>query len=680
MESVAAVFQRHLAGRVAERNGSGRNEVDALVEQLLEIMQAEQAPEHELGLITEAMINDQATGSGYAARRYPIWTAPLPPEVVLAELFDRRTQQISSWLTAPVGMLDLPAEARQQPCVLDLAKLHGNILVLGSARSGKTTFIRTLALSLAASHSPADLWIYVIDPSGSGCGLAAPVSRFGRDHGDGLRLCHLADAFTPQQSSKVDRLLIELQDQIRQRQVLILKAGVDTLAQLREQPAQKLGSLPPGIVVIVDNIAELAAAQPECIETLKGLLRDARKCGITLVVTGYSWREVSSIQNNFETRIALRLNDPIDSDAAIGKPYAARIAADQPGRGFLRTSEGLVELQVALPSLGLSADALSERELTSATYGAGMSDVEQAVQLVNQRNGRLVGGLPQPLRSLPTRVMLADLTKLPEATSLGLGTPMAVDGVSFQPIWLDFAATTPHLLIAGSPRSGKSTLLRTILKGLAARYSPTEVQFVLVDPRRRVLQSIAQLDHVRTLTIPSVATAGAQAEQRSVRVITNEQEIRALVTEVAAEMTRRSLRDSAQPRIVLVISNWDLLQDTYSLWKPLAPFVMQGRDLGLHLIVTGAEYGNLVSTDMLKMARLERCAIYLGQPSENSSVPNTLGIKLPRQALQTALPAGRGYFTLQGQVQLVQCALTAETEELSAASGLQQHQPIGIPA
>ncbi len=129
--------------------------------------------------------------------------------------------------------------------------------------------------------------------------------------------------------------------------------------------------------------------------------------------------------------------------------------------------------------------------------------------------------LPQRLRSLPNRVELADLLNQPAGAPLGLGTPVAVDGMAFQTVCLDFAAATPHLLIAGSPRSGKASLLRTILTGLAHRYTPNEVQFVLVDPRRRVLQPIAELDHVRTLAVSVPPTGGGPAEQRLVKVITN---------------------------------------------------------------------------------------------------------------------------------------------------------------
>lgn len=663
-QRISELFNSYLVGAEQPEGEGARRDIDGLVEQLLTLMHADITHEHELALITQAMMNDPSTGVGYAAARYPIWTEPLNAEIVLADLLGYPSA--TRWLQAPIGLLDLPATAQQQPFVLDLANRDGNILILGSASSGKTTLVRTLMLALAATHSPADLWIYAIDPTSSGCGLMPLNSKTEEVSASSCRLPHIADSFTAAHTSKVERLLIELQDHIRQRLSLLQQHGVDTLAQLYERRST-LDTLPPGILVVIDNIAELTAAQPEVVDTFKALIRDARKCGINFVVTGYTWRDVAPIQSSFETRIALRLNDAADSEAVINKAYAARISPEQPGRAFLRTSERPIELQIALPVLRHLDGTATADPATSMAYSDTGPTIQAAINLVVERCAAVVAGRPQPLRSLSTRVELSELLVQSRPAAVELGTPIGIDSISLQPVQLDFATKTPHLLIAGGPRSGKSELLRTIITGLATRYEPGELQLVLVDYRRRVLQRFAHLEHVRATALTLPAAGGAAAEQRAVKVITNEQEVRALVTDLAGEMTRRVGSGILGPRIVLVISNWDLLQDTYSLWKPLGTFVMQGRDLGLHLVVTGAEYGGFTSTDMLKMARLERCAIYLGQPSESSTVASTLGIKLPRQAAQLEMPPGRGYLTLQGQVQLVQFALTTSEVHVAGA-------------
>jgi S-DNA-T family DNA segregation ATPase FtsK/SpoIIIE len=80
-------------------------------------------------------------------------------------------------MQAPIGLLDYPTRAEQLPLVLDLAGKHGNLLVVGGSRSGKTVLVRTLMLALP------------------------PVAD--GDASDRV-LPHLADMLTPQDGVRID--------------------------------------------------------------------------------------------------------------------------------------------------------------------------------------------------------------------------------------------------------------------------------------------------------------------------------------------------------------------------------------------------------------------------------------------------------------------------------------------
>jgi hypothetical protein len=61
--------------------------------------------------------------------------------------------------------------------------------------------------------------------------------------------------------------------------------------------------------------------------------------------------------------------------------------------------------------------------------------------------------------------------------------PVGVD-VAGKTHWLNLAdSSTCHILAAGTTGSGKSEFLKALLAGLAARHSPLEVRFVLIDPK-----------------------------------------------------------------------------------------------------------------------------------------------------------------------------------------------------
>ena len=62
------------------------------------------------------------------------------------------------------GLLDDPYNARQLPLVVDLSK--GHAVLFGASGWGKTTLLRTLMLSLAATHSPDEFHAHVLDLGG----------------------------------------------------------------------------------------------------------------------------------------------------------------------------------------------------------------------------------------------------------------------------------------------------------------------------------------------------------------------------------------------------------------------------------------------------------------------------------------------------------------------------------
>lgn len=666
---ISAALQRYLA-QCQSGDATAADAARETIRSMVTHLQGKREVETELALIVRAM--EQARGSRYAASIYRVWMAPLPDKIPLVTLLDRLPADTDAWMKAPIGLLDFPTRAEQHDLVLDVMGAHGNVLVVGASRSGKTMLLRTLMLALAMRHSPTDLWMYTIDVSGRGCGMALPPApdSASRDRA----LPHLADMLAPQDSARIERLLVELRAAIDDRRRLLRDYGADTLRDYRQrcQRDHTLPPPPPAILVVIDGIADLVSAQPETvIGSLQELIREGRRFGIAFAATAETSKEVGGHwQGLFETRIVLRVSDETDSNALLGKKVAFRIRVDQPGRGFLRTGDGPAELHIALPMLRDGQSTAMNTGQVDESYINMEQELAHALRVVARRNRDLnvpEDRLPHPLRLLPERIDIGDaLNETPPPR-----IPFARDSLTLRPVTLDLDGGMPHLLIAGGPDSGKSEALRTLLYALATRLPADDLRLTLIDYRRKTLADFAQTAlamewSVKVIDdqIPAVSLfAQAKGEQRTVRLAQTEGELAGLCVALRDYLQERTRQGSAGPRLVLAVNDLDLMIGREPEYLALlAPYVMRGSDIGFHVILTATDFSSWQSNQLIKAIRTERCGLYLGKPAEaGSDIPNVAGVGVKwSKALATAhFPPGRGLALLRGQQMLVQVAYTA---------------------
>lgn len=195
------------------------------------------------------------------------------------------------------------------------------------------------------------------------------------------------------------------------------------------------------------------------------------------------------------------------------------------------------------------------------------------------------------VQSLPSRVSFADLKQAPSTTSApyqSLDVPVAAAARGWKSI--DLVADGPHALIAGTTGSGKSEALLTWLLGMAQRYPPDELRFILIDYKGgATFAPLAQLPHtdqVFTDLDPAHTT-------RALRGIAS------LLTRRERELSELGHADYSQwadscaatgeappARIVVVIDEFRVLTDGHPQAAAiLSRIAAQGRSLGLHLII-----------------------------------------------------------------------------------------------
>jgi len=264
------------------------------------------------------------------------------------------------------------------------------------------------------------------------------------------------------------------------------------------------------------------------------------------------------------SRFELRLNDPADSN--VGRKLNATLKPDQPGR--LITEDALFA-QVALPVLEDTADA-------------GIGD---ALEVLAARTAASWDGpAAAPIRLLPTDL---DPSELPDALDEPDALPFALRQDTMEPELLDLDGGDQHLLVLGDARSGKTTLLRTLVRGLQERYTPDEVVIAAMDLRGETARDIPEPylgGHATTSQLArGLATAIAEELQQRLEPPAADD----ADGEGGAARPAGPRRAATGPRIVVVVDDFDMLASGgLEPLRPLLPFLPSARDLRLHLWVT----------------------------------------------------------------------------------------------
>ncbi|MEZ6121557.1 MAG: DNA translocase FtsK [Planctomycetaceae bacterium] len=191
--------------------------------------------------------------------------------------------------------------------------------------------------------------------------------------------------------------------------------------------------------------------------------------------------------------------------------------------------------------------------------------------------------------------------------------------------WADLSnANTCHFLIAGTTGSGKSELLKTIVAALARRLDPTQLQFILVDPKRvtfnfrRNESPFLKWPVANTLeeALPMIHWAFEETERR----------YELLQKEGVANLAELSRRTIAPPRIVLLCDEFaDLMSDPESkdkLERPLKTLSAKSRAAGIHLVLATQRPEKSVVTPLIRTNLPGRIAMKVKSKGDSEMVIN----------------------------------------------------------
>ncbi|HIW62643.1 MAG TPA: type VII secretion protein EccCa [Candidatus Stackebrandtia excrementipullorum] len=566
-----------------------------------------------------AVLVDRVEGKGPPAHR--VWLPPLDKAPSLDTLFTRvdanarRGLHAADWppdsLRFPVGFVDRPLEQRRDLLTLDLAGAGGHVAVVGGPQSGKSTVLRSIVGSVALTHTPDNMQVYGIDLGGGALRALADLPHVG---GVGSR----------QQPETVRRILAQALEVIDEREARFAETGIDTMATYRRARAEGRVTDPFGdVMIVIDGWPVFKEEFADQMDEVFAIAQRGLAYGVHLALSANRWTDMRPpLRDQFGTRIELRLGDAIDSE--IDRKAAKNVPDRAPGRGLVEGGHAVLS---ALPRV----DGSSETD----DLLAGLEDFTRRSAEAWTRPAA------PPVKLLPRLLPMDDVPAYESGHEVFFG----IDEARLAPVGIDFS-TTPHFVVLGDSESGKTNLLRVLIKQLCRSRAEKPPKFVVVDYRRTLLGEVEPADRQVAYAADSATAAKSVAEFAEA--------LRQRLPGPDITPERLYARDWwTGSDVYFIVDDYDLVASQ----KPnplhaLIPLLPQARDIGMHVIVTrrmgGASRG-LLEPVMQALRELQTPTLMMsGSPDEGP----LFGRLRPSQQ-----PPGRGTLVRREGAALIHTAL-----------------------
>jgi len=546
---------------------------------------------------------------------------PLDEHISLRELvaecpdytkwWSRKSNDISNDLSVLIGRIDNLTNTTQPPLILEFpGKRGGHLIVLGAPGSGKTSFLRTFASSLAYCYSPSQVQIYGLSFAGRGL--------------DGLkRLAHVGDVVLGNEPERVARLLRLLQSIIEERKTLMGGLQVDNLTSYNRHPRVKEEDKLPAIFVLIDNFGELRdQAYLDELDQIQKLIENGRNYGIYFVITALQLAGIPyKTLNIIDQRIALNLTDKSDYLLFVGRLNSLEFDILPPGRGFIY---GASPMSIQLADVGDISD--------DADYVGELGHNESIFKEIVNNGEQWRGKKPVPIGTLPEWINLSTLF----VSQKSKGCVVGLDSDTLDNFKIEWTPGT-HLLIGGPPQSGRTSVLHAIALSIINEYSPDQAWLVLVDGAQGSLRTLYDFPH-------------------TINWVIDEDSLREPIACLEAELFYRRQEVSAGrkkvfPKIFVLIDDYDLTRDAIAIRQEilvlLSQFMRRDSDLGLHFILSGISQKLAHENDpVVKQMKLMRSGFSLVDVETMEALGGRPNASMRRQEL----PIGRGYFLKAGKL------------------------------
>ena len=490
---------------------------------------------------------------------------------------------------------------------IDLASDGPHALIAGTTGAGKSELLRSLVVGLCARLSPDEITFVLVDYKG-GATFDACVD-----------LPHVVGVVTDLDERLGERALRSLEAELRRREQLLRDAGATDLSSYRSiRATEPMLARLARLVVVIDEFATLAVQQPSFIGALLGVAQRGRSLGVHLVLATQRPNGVigDDIRANTNLRIALRVQDPADSNDVIGEASAAALPRAIAGRAIMRLgSDEHVMFQTARSTGPVVAAAghLTVREFSAvsavaAGHLSNEADDEQPTELSTLVRA-ISAAATQCGIEAPHRPWLAPLPTLLAARAVASGALGVIDDPDRQqqPL-LQWSPRDGNLLIAAASGMGSTSALLALVAH-SLQHQPSTELFVIDamgDPRLKHLESVSGCATVVEL----------RDRERLTRLLAT------LDCDRASRKSRPA--SSSADSMVLMIDGVGALRaelessDLFEQLAQLDALIAEGQSVGIAVVLTTTQPGAVPSGMLSQMA--QRWVFHLADPGDASAL------------------------------------------------------------
>lgn len=535
-----------------------------------------------------------------------------------------KSSNITKSMSAPIGV-----KSGNEIVYLDI---HDNTetghgphgLVAGTTGSGKSEILMTYILSMATLYSPYEVAFLIIDFKGGGMG-----NQF-------KTLPHTLGVITDIDGKEIKRSLVSIKAEIERRKKLFADADVDHINKyIHAWKSKKIETPLPHLIIIVDEFAELKAQYGDFMAELNSTARVGRSLGVHLILaTQKPQGQVDpQIDSNSKFRLCLKVQTPEDSREVIKTPLASEI--HEAGRAYLMVGNNeIFELfQSAYSGASSKVDAnLNQKEFSiSAVDFTGRrttiferkhkkptesehftTQKDAIINLINEYCKDKYVKLPEICQ--PPLEKHLEYVSHQKSDDIGIYVDLGIfdDPAQQRQELYTINIAIQNMLIIGALQTGKTNILQLLIRDLAEKYSPNEVNFYIIDYSSMILTNFKNLAHVGGVVVPNED----EKLNNLFKLLTNEISLRKQKLKSIGVSSYTAYKEAGKndlPLIMLLIDNFASLKErNLNDNTVLLSILREGLSVGITVIVANG------STKGMEHRYLSEFACRIGLYHNNS--------------------------------------------------------------